>query len=321
MNPFSVAIKIREGIVSFITYIKPATSGGPVIYVYDWLAWENSLFRALFTSAVRIKADITQKNKHVLKRVTRQNGYFLFHVNLTDTSKFFEDKETLCDALKSRNITCLNKDITNISKKFVQDACLFLGLNSTRAFQDGDPDELLIIKTNDNFGGVNEAILTVAQKIKLGITAAISNPDLNYIVTERCTIEQNIWDDSSRVIEQYISNADNLYYRIYKVNNRTAISEASEAGLIKKMPDGIKRTNYFFDTLAEDSFNTTKADMTELYFIINKFCTHIKLDFGALDVVRNDNNQFYIIDVNTTPSWGRKLYPEPELFEFLAGGL
>ena len=63
------------------------------------------------------------------------------------------------------------------------------------------------------------------------------------------------------------------------------------------------------------------SSISSLYFIINKFCNHFKLDFGALDVMRNDNNQFYIIDVNTTPYWGVKLHPEPELFKFLAGAL
>jgi hypothetical protein len=314
MHPFLYAVKLRERIIRFI-------ANKPSIYVYEWRAWDTFLFPVLFKSAIRIKGDIAQKNKYILNKVKRSNSYFLFHVNLSDSSRFFEDKETLCQQLKSRNIKYLNKDVTNISKRFVQDTCLLLGLNTTRALQDGDPDDLLIIKTNDNFAGINESNLTDAQKVKLGITITSSNQNAEYAVTKRRNIEQNIWSDSSRFIEHYISNTNNLYYRVYKINNRTAISEASEINLIKKMPDGIKRKNYYFDTLAEDSFDGERADIKELYFIIDKFCTHIKLDFGAIDVVRNDNDQFYIIDVNNTPTWLKKKYPEPELFKFLTGAL
>jgi hypothetical protein len=314
MYTFSSAIKLRERIVRFIT-------NKPNIYVCEWGAWDNYLFPMLFRSAIRIEADIGQKNEYILEQVTRRNSYFLFHINLSEISRFFEDKEKLCADLKSRNIKFLNKDVTDISKRFVQDTCLLLGLNSTRVFQDGDPDELLLIKSNDNYGGINENNLTGPQKIKLGITSTNSNQLVEYIVTERRNIEQNIWSDSSRVIERYISNTNHLFYRVYKINNRIAISEASKTTQIKKMSDGIKRTNYYFDTLTEDSFDEVRADMKELSFIINKFCTHFNLDFGALDVARNDNNQFYIIDVNTTPYWGVKSHPELELIKFLAGAL
>ena len=329
MFSFSPAIKlkaktvrIRAKIARFIInkgrYI---INKGPFIYVYEWDAWDNYLFTLLFKSAIRIKAGIAQKNKYILNQVTRHNGYFLFHINLSETSRFFENKETLCERLKSRNIKYLNKDIVDISKKFVQDTCFLLGLNCTRAFPDGDPDELLIIKSNDNYGGIKENKLTADQKIKLGITITSSDQNVEYTVTERRNIEQNIWDDRSLVIERYISNTENLHYRVYKVNKRVVISEVNDDNLIKKMPDGIKRTNFCFDALADDLHGTERADMNELYFIINKFCSHVNLDFGAIDVVRDDNNQFYIIDINTTPFWGIKSHHEAGLFKFLSGAL
>src|ERR1700743_1438673 len=110
MNLFSSAIKLVKKVT------KPTTNNGPVIYVYDWQTAEGSFCRALFPSAINIKADIAQKNKYILRKARKPDSYFLFHINLTETNGFFDDTEALCQQLKLRNITCFNKDVTNISK-------------------------------------------------------------------------------------------------------------------------------------------------------------------------------------------------------------
>jgi len=289
------------------------------IYIYEWGAWDHYLFPMLFKSAFRIKADIVQKNDAILDQISESNGYFLFHINLSETTQFFEDKEMLCSDLKLRNIRYLNKGVSNISKSFVQDMCLHLKLNSTRALQNGDPNELLIIKSNNNFGGLNENKLTEPQRIKLGIINTSLDRKFEYIITKRYEVEPSIWQDKSCVIEKYISNLDNLFYRVYKLNSRFVISEVINLDQIKKMYSGIKRTNYYFDTSDKNLFGTIREEIKELSLIIDKFCTCFRLDFGALDIVKNDKNQFYIIDVNNTPYWGTEL--QPDLFQFLIDAL
>lgn len=289
------------------------------VYVYEWNAWNNALFRAIHKDAIRIEAKICQSNKRILKKIKADKGYFLFYINLTKTDLFFKQKEELVAQLKQKGITPLNAKITDTSKAYLQQVCKLAGLNNTKAPIEGDENELLIIKTNLNYGGKPEKKLLRSQFRLLNLTADEHNIDVVYPVVERKKIKKEDWENQNLIIEKYISNKQNYIYRAYKLLDKLVISEAIENNLIKKMVTVEQRINHCFDLKNPDVLSTAGREYTDLLSSLINFTKAFHVDFGAIDIVRSDENKYYIIDVNITPHWNRK--DHTEVLNFLASAL
>ena len=172
------------------------------VHVYEWDAWSNFLFPSLCTSAIRIEARVRQSNSHILKSLSVHEGYFLFHINLTKTASFFKNKEELVMRLKEKNITALNAGVNDTSKKYLQGLCKQLGLNNTAAPVEGDENELLIVKTNFNYGGKAEKKLLRSEARRLNLNSLNYNADIMYPVIERNKIKNEDWNNENLVIEK-----------------------------------------------------------------------------------------------------------------------
>ena len=121
--------------------------------IYEWKSWDGFLLPMMFPGATRVRARLGETSADLLKRIPSYAGSFAFHVNLTDTRRTPLRRAAFCRALRARGIRILNEQVTDISKHRVQEVCTQAGLGSTRAARAGDPDEVLIVKTNDNYGG------------------------------------------------------------------------------------------------------------------------------------------------------------------------
>ena len=289
------------------------------VHVYEWGAWSNFLFPSLCTSAIRIEARVRQSNSHILKRLSVREGYFLFHINLTKPASFFKNKGELVMRLKERNITSLNAGVNDISKKYLQGVCKQLGLNSTAASVEGDENELLIVKTNFNYGGREEKKLRRSEARRLNLHPLNYNADINYPVMERKKIKNEDWNNENLVIEKYIANEYDHIYRVYKLLDKIVISEVIENNVIKKLSVVTQRTNYYYDLNNKNVLPVHNLKFNQLLTDVIYLCKAMHLDFAAVDVVKSDENEYYIIDVNLTPNWSRDDYPE--LLNFLAEGL
>jgi hypothetical protein len=119
------------------------------------------------------------------------------------------------------------------------------------------------------------------------------------------------------VIEKFIENRNNVFYRAYKVFTKLVISKVVDDNLLKKMPIGINRTNYFINL--EDSYSNHA--LHDMIYQIDKLSKHMFIDFGAFDIVVSDANMFYIIDINKTPHWGATRDDDLPIMRFLGSSL
>lgn len=270
-----------------------------MIHIYQSHQDNTYLINNIFPEHTKIISQYKQSNKDILSKV-QPNGLFIFHIDLTCDESYYQDKQDLIKHLKILNMTMLNQHMNDISKKHIQQCCRDININSVTTTQFEDDEELCIIKSNLNCNGIPEG------------------KNIIYSVLPKKQITEHEWNNSELVVEKFIQNKRNIFYRIYKSINRLVISEVVDQKLIKKMPRGVKRVNSFVN-LREDWSNH------KFYKIIKQIrdlSIYMKIDFGTFDVVMSDTQDYYIVDVNKTPYWGEITNIDNiELIHFLSGCL
>lgn len=293
------------------------------LYVYEWNAWDGSLLLGLFPDAVRVPATLGEDYLDVLAKVPGlRRGRFAFHVNLTDTSQTPRRRELLCRELRGRGVDVINGGATDISKRRVQGACKALGLPATLAGPDGDPDELLIIKTDRNCNGIGEGLASAEEAARLGLgDAGTGAGPFKYRILPRREVGPETWARPELVLERYVANSQDLLYTVYIFLNRVVVSKVTDPEPIKKMPAGIPRVNWFYSLPGPELVGDGEAPAPPAPLLEGAlaFRRGLGLDLCVLDVVPDDAGNFYIVDVNTTPFF--RDTGQPELFRFLASAL
>lgn len=200
----------------------------------------------------------------------------------------------------------MNGAVTDISKRALQRHCRALGLNSCSAVIDGDPDELLIVKSNANYGGDNDRALTWNQRRMLrvpGVTRKIRGPR-DYQVLFRRQIAASWWRDEKLTIEKYIRNRQNRIFKLYRVLDQLAVSDIVNPNLIKKADNLASRVNSLFRLgpagveriaqLSDFPEGILKEDL--------RLFTHLPAEYAVLDIAVDDEDRPYPIDLNPTPA-------------------
>jgi hypothetical protein len=248
----------------------------------------------------------------ILAAVPAHAKRFVFHLNCTLTGHFPPSRVPLISALAARGIAVVNADATDISKRTIQRTCLDSGLTSVLADPDGPLDELVIVKTNFNYGGASERELSAPERRLLGIpepSALIQEPQ-DYKVLPRREVDPSWWDDPSLTVERYIENRDNRCYRAYCFYHQVALCEVVNRDRIKKMAGSAIRRVWMFATenALGDDYPVPVVEA------LLRFRRRFPLDFGTIDVMEDGNALPYIVDVNTTPYYGVQV---PGLVEHL----
>jgi hypothetical protein len=284
------------------------------VTVYEWHAWDGFLVRELFPNAHRLSAYLGQDYTDVLAKIRPGIRRFLFHIGLTESSLVPGLRHLLIRRLQSQGIIVLNGRLTDISKRRVQSVCTKCRLPSASASPQGDPEELLIIKTNLNYGGEDEQQLSAKDCCYLGVDGRPhpAIPDgSSYEICTRKDLAPGFWRDRRLAIERFIANEQNLFFRAYVFLEAMVVEAAVNSAPIKKMHNGLLRTVFFFQGLQALPVETHVKSLKlhgppgMLVRAVRRFCRCIGLDFGSVDVVMNDEEHCFIIDVNTTPYWAR----------------
>lgn len=292
------------------------------VVLYEWLSGQAFLARAIFNGATVLNARIDDNPEEILTRIPDGTAWFIFHLNCTSTHRFPYQREVLCRLLEQRGIFLLNRFVTDISKQHIQAMCKQIGLNTTLAGREGDGDELIIVKTNLNFAGKSEWVLTETERENLGIGAGsqlIWDP-YHYQVIPRNKIQAVWWKDPSLVCERYISNVDNRWYRAYLLKDRVVLCELVSPYQVKKV--GESKLQHVWIASFDDDLRVNHQSQYDvpqrLLGDLVSFARAFSLDFGAIDVVESDEGEPYIIDVNSTPAYNN---PVNGLVEHLQQGL
>jgi hypothetical protein len=226
---------------------------------------------------------------------------FAFHLNITATAAIPSDRERLIHELQARRIVPLNGAVTDISKTGVQAQCRAFGLPSAAAEPRGDGSELVIVKTDLNFGGKGERQLPPTQRRGFGsppVSDAMSDWTA-YQVLRREQVPTPWWSDVTLVIERFIDNREHYLYRVNFAGDRIVILRLTNPHSLKKIMNSTARLDVYCGM--QDLRRGTVAGIeSSVAAVIVRYLDGSGMDFGALEIIPDDSGRAYIIDVNST---------------------
>jgi hypothetical protein len=286
--------------------------------VFEWNAWERYMLPTVLGSSVRLAHRPLAPAADILAVCPPDLQSFAFHINCSVASRFPPERGALIEALGRRGVQVLNGGITDIRKRSLQRQFQKLGLGSVEASRAGVDDELVIVKTDANYGALGERRLSASERALLGVPApseVIGHAD-DYRVLARGDVPPLWWNDDSLAIERFVDNRTGRYYRVYFAGDAVVVSVRLHPGRIKKYIGTVVRTDRrtYLDELTEGRCRGVGADVGRTIW---RAITGLALDFGALDLVEDDAGQSFVVDVNATPFFR----PEPALVHHLRSGL
>ncbi len=287
--------------------------------IYDWNGSpEFLLFRTLPGSRV-LTASIAQPWRDVALQMNPQCKFFFFHLNATLTSGFVEGRDELTGELSHRGIRCFNAAATSVSKRLLHATCLRLGLPASLTSQEGDPDELVIVKTNMNAGGEIEYRMLAKERAALGIeepsqtlmslretllARRVSVQNM-YPVLPRKSVPVEWWNDSQLVVERFIENREQRFCRIHFFLDQISVANAICRTTVKKLPYCDACTHYHFHGNSPVSGSMPEDLPAGLVPAARAVWEAMQLEFGAVDAVFDDDSRFFFVDMNHTPYGGK----------------
>jgi len=290
---------------------RPAAETGSPNAVYAWPACRGYYAEKAVPRRLEIRAKPTDLASEISARLPEAVRAFLFHVDVTDTSNFPLERGRLIQLLQARSIRVLNAHVTDISKRAVHALAQQLALPCARASRNGDGRELLIVKTDRNYGGRNERLLPRRYRRALGLTdgSAIIRGAFDYKLVPRAEVPAPWWDDPHLVLERFITNPARRLHRTHIVLSHFAFWSGVSPLPIKKIADCSDTCEHFLRK-GELPSGLPPALLRTVYDFAEAFA----LDYGALDLIADDAGRYYIIDVNSTPWRGTE---SPERMAFL----
>jgi hypothetical protein len=300
-----------------------ATPGGRGCLIYQWPLNRDHLAHGLVPAAAQIAAQPEDTVEMVLRRIPPIASAFLFHIDATFSANFPLCRRTLIEEIERRGIRVISGGATDISKKTIQRSCHDLGLNTVAATRSGDSDEMLIVKTNHNFAAWGEKRLSPRQRRLLiaGELSAVVRHELDYKILRRRQIPEAWWADPGLVVEKFIENSRDRYFKVYIALDRLAVSDIIDPARIKKAGRGASRIHSMF-TAGPGGIRLIHKGCEFPERVLSdpvRLASRMGVDFGCLDVVMDESSNTYIIDVNTTPGFFGA--PQPGLGEHLRAAL
>jgi hypothetical protein len=277
--------------------LKPDT-----ILVYHWHAWEGFLISHLTADHCRLEANHEDDITHVARYLSPNIRAVLLQINLSRSADFPARRRELVQALKERNILVLNTEVEDISKRNLHRLLEKAGLRSAKALENGPADQFLFVKSDLNWGGAAEQRLPdeLREKLLVRRDALLQSWD-SYYTVRRGDMRPELWSDTSIVIEEYIENAENSFYRIYVFGDAVVVVKAHSEALIKKISGHCRDQNFMFSK--RQLIEQTTELPAGLQKTITTFITRHALAYCCLDIV-HDTKNYVIVDLNLTPYAG-----------------
>lgn len=287
-----------------------------MIVVYEWRAWDCYLLPTMFPGAMRITARIGECAGDIERQLPAASVLFCFHVDLTHTSAVPIDRSALVQRLQALGMAVVNESLTDISKRNVQSCCRACSLPTTAAPYEGNPDELLIVKTDLNYGGHPERQLDSSERLLVGLPEPYGHQRTSraYTISRRQDVPPEAWWRAELVVERFIANDAGLFFRAHVFLDRVVITAAVVRDTVKELQWGIPRQDFYFDGEAavpdaaqvyDLSSYCDRGEIAANLPPLRRFCRRIGLDFGAIDIVVDNDRRWYVVDANATPFWNR----------------
>jgi hypothetical protein len=299
-------------------------SRGDRVAVLEWRAWEGFLLtHVLGDRAVRIETDpFGEFPSGQFERICASCTAVCFQINLSVRDRLPLRIQDLAQRFVDRGIHVVNGLVQDVRKSTLQAHLRSIGLASLTAAPNGPAEEILFVKTDLNYGGELEKLLPPESIAAVGLAPLISRDigAYHYQAFERGTIPKQTWIDAGLVIEKYVTNSENSFYRAYFSGQRIIIVKAFSAGMIKKLSGDDRDTNFVTDLDALKAGTDEQPISERLKADVAAFVEHTPVDFGCIDIVHDGRDEHYIIDLNLTPYAGTREY-DAFLSAFLRVGI
>ncbi len=277
------------------------------VLIYHWEGWKGFLISHLVADYCHLEAKINDTIADLEPSLTPDIQAVLLQINLTHAEQFPTQRQQLIKDLQAKGLLVLNHNIADISKSNLHRMLEDAGLESAKASPEGEPNEMLFIKSDLNWGGELERRQSaeLQQMLDIDPQAPIKTHS-QYYRAQRKTLSADIWQNRSVTIERFIDNPDESFYRVYAFGDAIVVVKAHAPELIKKINGDARDYNYFYQ---REGIMKGKTDLPpKLQTTIRKFMQyeqfqHSGLSYFCLDIV-HDLNDFYIIDLNLTPYAG-----------------
>ncbi len=271
--------------------------GSMPLAVIEWLAWKRFLISFVDLRARRIPI-LPGARLMDSGRSLSNAQKILLHVNVTCQGRFFSDRDAFRRWASGQGIVLLNDRVESTDKWSLQEKCAHHGLASARASLNGDPDEILVVKTRANHCGRPERRL---EDKYLGDMQRIEHwPFASRIeLAPRRRIAPNIWNHSGLTVERYVGNSAGQFHRAYVLGDYVAAATSQCAGVLKEMDH---RTKHSFCSTFDGA--SLEPSNTEVLSVAYRCARSLSADFAAIDIAEDESGTLYPIDLNVTPWWG-----------------
>src|SRR6185295_15823451 len=229
----------------------PDEAEGGTVAVLEWQAWQGFLLaHVLGEHAVRIETDpFREFPAEQFDRICDSATTVCFQINLSVRSRLPLGICELTNRFEERGVHVVNGLVQDIRKSTLHAHLEAIGLPSPKASPSGSADEVLFVKTALNYGGDLERWLSPENISAAGFEHLIS-PDMKaygYTMVNRGMLDADIWTDPAIVVEKYITNAEDSFYRVYFSGKQVIIVKAFAPRVIKKLSGDPRDTNFVTD--------------------------------------------------------------------------
>ena len=278
------------------------------VAVLEWRAWNGFLLNyVLRDDALRIETDpFNEFPDPQFDRICDSVTTVCFQINLSVRGRLPLRIRELTNRFAERGLYVVNGLVQDVRKSTLQAHLEMIGLSSVKAERSGTSDEMLFIKTDLNYGGDIERWLP-PESIAAGGLEHLISADIGayrYETVERGRLQDAVWKDPAILVEKFISNDDDSFYRVYFSGKQVIIVKAFARGTIKKMSGDPRDTNFVTDLEALKAGIDKLPISATLKRDVATFVENTPVEFGCLDIVHDGHDNHYIVDLNLTPYGG-----------------
>lgn len=302
----------------------PRKTAGGTVAVLEWQAWRGFLItHVLGAEAVRIETDPFHEFPSAeFDRICDSFTTVCFQINLSVRSRLPLRSRELTSRFLERGVYVVNGLVQDVRKSTLHAHLEAIGLPSPKAAPSGVADEILFVKTNLNYGGELERWLP-SESITAGGFAHLVSADVGayrYKTVERGKLDEGAWQDPAIVVEKYVANAEDSFYRVYFSGQQVIIVKAFAPGIIKKLRHDPRDTNFVSDLGHLKAGTDGLSISASLKRDVATFVENTPVEFGCIDIVHDGHDNHYIIDLNLTPYAGTEPH-DVFLTNFLRSGI
>ncbi len=308
-----------------VDFANPSAGATSAVAVLEWRAWNGFLLsHVLGETAVRIETDPFGKfPSPQFDRICESYSTVCFQINLSVRSQLPLSIGELTDRFRKRGVHVVNGVVQDIRKSALHAHLEAIGLSSLKATPGAAADEILFVKTDLNYGGDLERWLP-AENIAAGGFEHLISPEVGayrYRTVERRMLQKDVWSDPAIVVERYVTNSEDSFYRVYFSGKQIIIVKAFAPRIIKKLSGDPRDTNYVTNLEHLKAGTDDHLELSaNLKRTVTTFVEKTPVEFGSIDIVHDGQDNHYIIDLNLTPYAGTRTH-DPFLTDFLRMGI